>query len=121
MNMRWDQYVHCDVDITVPLMIGTLSIADLEVTVTVFRNGDDIELDDSEIIVHGWRGPVRSSCIIGRSCSSAEEHAVFDAVIHEINKREYDTVFAEALDCAESGHGQDRDDWGFDRALEAAE
>lgn len=121
MNMRWDSRVHCDVEITVPLTIGTLSVADLEVTVTVYRDGDQIEIDDSSFDVDGWRGNIRSSHSVKRTSQALEDRVIYDAIMNSLNSRQHDRQFEDELSEREQSAADDYADWLRDERMMAAE
>lgn len=121
MNMRWNTRVQCDVDIIVPFMSGSLSIVDLEATVTVYRGEDRIEIDDSSFEVHGWRGNVRSSNVVKRSSQSLEDRVIYEAIMSSIETLEHEQTFEDALREAQEAQADDAADWMRDERMMAAE
>lgn len=99
----WYSYPHCEVSVTAPLMLGAACIADIEATVTVYRDPMG-EWGVGEITVDGWQHnstvkvPVSQD---GRGWTITLPGFVSDAVFAEIENAKTIAKIEEALAKAE--------------------
>lgn len=104
MHPAWHGYPHCEVAVTAPLMIGTACIADIEATVTVYRNPFGM-MEVGEIEVDGWQHKALTKVPVkedGRGWTCTLPGFIADAVLAEYD-RAYTADAEEKLAEAERG------------------
>ena len=99
----WYDWPHCEVGVTATLMIGSASIADIEATVTVYRDPEG-EWAIGAMTVDGWQHKATVKVPVAqddRGWTVSLPGYIADAVIAEVDKPKTVARIEEALAKAE--------------------